>query len=667
MEASPIRSGDTPPGSASGAEPVNVVLWAAFAGILLTAGIVSVFGVYGRLTADAALGVLTHVARTGLYVAIALLIEALLLRTARGCFTPPAGRRVMLHAFWILIMFLSLVIVADVVVFPFAGYHVLTGIRILFSDGLTGMGTVMEATGLSPLLAGLALLAFVGFLAAAAVLSRTTSTLSRHWNLAVTRRAATVMLLVFMGVLTSLEALSFHTRNPFLWEQEVRRVPLAFTLVKPNAALASFRVNLRSPRPMPVDQPALARAKEKAKPDIFILVLESLRKDVLTPEVMPRFSAFARRGWTFEHPVTTGNVTHYAWYGLFCGNHPIYFDVAKADARGRGSVPLAILREMGYRIDLLATPDMAYQNLETVVFDTQGRLLNRKFHPADKLPTVRDERVMDELCRTVRSEAAGGGVYLVALDSTHFDYAWSADFAPPFRPYATGASITDRYQKDPNARRLMENRYRNSAAWMDALLGRFFDALEAAGRMEESVIVITGDHGEAFQEHGPSTHGSDLGGEQLEVAFAMRLPGEAPRHFDTVFSLMDVMPTVLYHLGYEPAGTDASPGQPLQRQIASAGPSAPPAPERPRPGHAITFQGWNERAFRFALTYDDKRVLLELDKANPLNAHRLLVKRVSTLNNDTELLGEEGDISAYRQFLGDMPRIMHYLSFLEFE
>lgn len=643
-------------------EPVNVVLWTAFVGVMLGVGGVAIGAVYRGLTLDAALGFLTLVLRTSLFVSLGLWAEAVLRRAAGGYLSASPRRRIVLHAFWILVMFTALTLVADAFLYAFAGYHVTTGGRILFSDGIDGVGKVMEATGLSPRKVVIAAAAVAVVLAVAIVLSKKSRDLSRRWHGTVTRRTAIVLFLASLGLLLAADGLTARFRDPVLWEQEIRRVPLAFALIKPNTALASFRVSLKKPLARRVDDDALRRAKAGAKPDIYLVVIESLRRDALADRIMPHFSALARQSWTFEHPLSTGNVTHYSWYGLLCGNYPIFFDVAKHDPRAQGSLPLSILRQLGYRVELLATSDTAYQNLEAIVFDTQGALLDRKFHPPGKFVPDRDRQVTDELVRRIREEPAGGRLFLVALDSTHFEYDWGKEFQPPFEPYARRTSVTKPYQEDTKARELLENRYRNSAAWVDTLLGKFLGALAAAGRMESSILIVTGDHGEAFWEHGVGSHGSQLGREQLEVALAMRFPGEAPQHFDGVFSLLDVMPTVLYSLGYDPAGDRVLAGAPLQKRFA-----APPSRALTRRGEALSFQGWNEHAFRFVLTYDDQRVLLELDKVNPLESHRLLVKQVTSLKGETEAVSGRGGTDGYRQFLGDLPRIMELLPFLDFE
>ncbi len=191
------------------------------------------------------------------------------------------------------------------------------------------------------------------------------------------------------------------------------------------------------------------------------------------------------------------------------------------------------------------------------------------------------------------------------------------------------------YAKNARERALVENRYKNSAAWVDSLLGMFFDALETSGRLEKSIVIVTGDHGEAFWEHGVGTHGSDLGREQTEVALAMRLPGQRAQRFSGVFSLMDVMPTVL--------GT-------LKQQAEH------PKGWTPKRNYAVSFQGWNERGFRFGLTGERATVLLELDRARPAEARRLAVREVT---------GVESAVGEW--FLREWPKMRDDLPFLEFK
>lgn len=647
--------GSPAPPSARHRSP-NTVLWATFALTAVAVGTFFVFHVHRRLGLDSALGVVALFARTAIFVLLGLFGEALLLRTAGGYLTETKTRRVAIHGSAGVLVLACVALVVDFFVFAFAGYHLTTAAKILFSDGPEGALRVVEAAGL-PLstVIGIAVGLTVA-LVAAIVISKASRRLSARRPVEVSRKAALVGLAFAFSALALVDAVGYQVRNPFLWEREIHSVPMAFALVRPPAELASFTPSVRRPdvEKQRAEVAGLQRVDER--PDVFIVVVESLRQDIVTHEIMPNLTAFSRDAWTFSHAQTTGNVTHYSWYGLLCGSYPLFFDGIKKVPAEQGSVALLALRKLGYRTRLFATPDTAYQNLDAVVFGPRGALLDDKFHPPGALAAERDRAVVQEVSRVIEAEPAGGTVNIIALDSTHFDYVWGAGFQPPFTPYATDTSIRRNYEQDHAARAALFNRYKSSAAWMDQLLGQLFDALRRSGRLERSIVVVTGDHGEAFWEHGSGSHGSDLGREQLDVGFAMRLPGRPGRRHDAVFSLMDVMPTVLAHVGVD--ATAMLPGVAVQRRLGANGELAPRS--------ALTFQGWNLRAFRFALTHGDRRLVFELDAPNPLDARRIVLKDITDLDSVSLVSGEHGSIPlAYQRVLRDLPQILDQMPFLQ--
>jgi hypothetical protein len=635
-------------------ETSNFVLWVVFFCTLLGTSAYFMTGVYVTLSWNVAIAIVEMLLRTGILVASGLALEALLIRVGDGFFTLTKSRRVVLHTYWVGVMFLSVALVVDVINVGFAGYHLTTSFRILFSDGPTGVGQVIEATGLSTksfLVGGAAIL---GGLTIAVFLSKWSRRLSIRLGFYVSRRMAIQATLTTIGLLALLELSALPIRDPYLWQRELRRVPLAFSIIRPRAELASLRARVRPPIESHAQDLFARKNHEGPRPDVFIIIIESLRKDAVTFPIMPHMSEFARDAWTFEHPIAAGNVTHYSWYGLINSQYPIYFDTAKANSSSLGSLPLARLRQAGYRIHLLATPDTRYQHLDTVLFgasDPNGRnsLIDSHFRPAIGNVADRDQAVVVELERQLRTTPKGGHVYILGFDSSHFDYVWGADYTPKFIPYAKTIPITHDYSHDPVARRLVVNRYKNSVAWVDSLLGRTIDAIESTLRLEQSIIFITGDHGESFWEHETGTHGSNLMREQLEVGFVMKLPGRTARHSDTIFSLMDVMPTVLDELDLDSSELG---GKGLRDHEGSA--------------YGITFQGWNEQAYHFSLTLPKRRLLFELDHAEPLRSQRLILADVTNLD-DVSLIEEEHRATddSEQNFLRELPEAVDQLTFME--
>ena len=103
----------------------------------------------------------------------------------------------------------------------------------------------------------------------------------------------------------------------------------------------------------------------------------------------------------------------------------------------------------------------------------------------------------------------------------------------------------------PEEIRHIQGLYAGEAAFVDHCLGRLFQALEDLGYYDDSVIVLTADHGHPLADHGKFLKGGDrMYNELLKVPFMIRLPGgEGARRTEAIVQFHDVLPTVLDLLG----------------------------------------------------------------------------------------------------------------------
>lgn len=88
--------------------------------------------------------------------------------------------------------------------------------------------------------------------------------------------------------------------------------------------------------------------------------------------------------------------------------------------------------------------------------------------------------------------------------------------------------------------------YEASIAYLDDRLGRLLDSLSARGLLENTLVVVTSDHGEEFGEHGNFEHGGNLYFEQTHVPLVLSWPGRLPEGMviDTPVSIRDVPATI---------------------------------------------------------------------------------------------------------------------------
>jgi choline-sulfatase len=166
--------------------------------------------------------------------------------------------------------------------------------------------------------------------------------------------------------------------------------------------------------------------------------------------------------------------------------------------------------------------------------------------------------------------------------------------------------------------------YDGEVAFTDYHIGHVLDALDASPLSERTVVVLTGDHGEAFGEHGAYFHGREVWEEIVRVPLLIRIPGGVPRRISRRVSDIDLAPTVL-----ELAAVSADPGargQSLAPELFGAD-----LPERP----ILIDQPRN-------VYYDTKRAFIE----GNLKLHHLLDSNTYRLYDLDRDPGETNDMAA---------------------
>jgi arylsulfatase A-like enzyme len=93
--------------------------------------------------------------------------------------------------------------------------------------------------------------------------------------------------------------------------------------------------------------------------------------------------------------------------------------------------------------------------------------------------------------------------------------------------------------------------YDEKLAFTDASIGHLLGHMRDRGVLDESLVIVTADHGEAFYEHGTIFHGQHLYEEIVRVPLILRLPGglEESRRIDEIAELIDLYPTIHELLG----------------------------------------------------------------------------------------------------------------------
>jgi len=287
--------------------------------------------------------------------------------------------------------------------------------------------------------------------------------------------------------------------------------------------------------------------------NIVFLVAESLRWDRLDPAYMPNTWRFAQKGLFFKNHYSSGNGTREGLFGLFYGLYGSYWNSFLYNNQS----PLLIDRliDLNYEFDIRTSAKFSYPEFNKTLF---SRIPLSKLYEADdaKKPFQRDEQNATDFIEFIKSRDKNKPfMSFFFFESTHarYDFPDESVIAEPYLKDFNywGVSRKSLLPKIGELR----NRYTNSAHWLDVQLGRIYEQIEKEGLLDNTIIIVTGDHGEEFMEKGFWGHNSSFVEEQVHVPLVMWVPGQFHKEYKKTTSHMDIPTTLLQKLG---ASADSS-------------------------------------------------------------------------------------------------------------
>lgn len=281
--------------------------------------------------------------------------------------------------------------------------------------------------------------------------------------------------------------------------------------------------------------------------NIVMLVAESLRWDQLTADTMPNTWALAQQGQHFTRHYSSGNGTREGLFGMFYGLYGSYWSSFMHVAQE----PLLMqrIRELEYDLDIRTSAAFTYPEFDQTLFAGLDPALLQAADTA--LPAwERDQRntaALRQFLATRRQDRPFFSFYF--LESTHAPYSFPEDQAL-VSDYRRNVDYTELSRKSlAEDIQPLYNRYRNAANWVDTQVGQVVDELAQQGLLDNTIVIITGDHGEEFMEKGAWGHNSTFVEEQVRVPLVVLMPGMAPARHARLSSHLDLGTTLLRQLG----------------------------------------------------------------------------------------------------------------------
>jgi arylsulfatase A-like enzyme len=331
--------------------------------------------------------------------------------------------------------------------------------------------------------------------------------------------------------------------------------------------------------PRPYVDPARWAASVASRPttSVIVLLVESLRPDALRQfggarEVMPALDALAGTSMRFHRTYSQASHSDYADLCPLSSQYPLrqlthhYYPHVLPYPR---ALLHDLLKPLGYRTAVVSSQNESWGNMDNYLvtpalehfFDSRSRAgqsvvdaedtLFAKWSADLGLAGKLDDRItIDEAIRWI-SESDRPFFLYVNLQNSHFPYRLPAGFPPRFAPNTVDFPYAFA-NYPPEKVGVVRNRYDNSLAYVDSQLARLLGFLARSGRLDRTLVVVTGDNGQAFMEHGCSGHAGPLFEEVVRVPLIIHGPGIAPRDMFSLAEHVDVPPTVLGLLGLPP-------------------------------------------------------------------------------------------------------------------
>ncbi len=371
------------------------------------------------------------------------------------------------------------------------------------------------------------------------------------------------------------------------------------------------------PKPAPIIAVATQKAARPKLPkdlSFLFLTIDALRPDLgymgYPRDVSPRIDALAAHSTVYERAYSFSTYTGYALPPLMASRYPS--EMPRTNRHELRYLPQNVLlaerlKQAGFRTAGAASHFL----FSTELGWTDG--IDRFLRPppeGDAPPGSHIDRYY-----TSRRLADAAISLLGDPEITSGRYFMWIHFLDPHKQYLKhpGFSKFGKSQRDL---------YDGEIAFTDFHIGRVLDALAAYDLDKRTVIVITGDHGEAFGEHGEYFHGRDLWDEIVRVPLIVHVPGATPRRITRRVSHADLEPTVLELAGVDP--DLGARGQSLVTEVFGGDlPSRPILVDQPRNPYYTAKRAFIEGSLKLQCMLDSNTYrLYDLDR-DPGETHDL--------------------------------------------
>lgn len=320
---------------------------------------------------------------------------------------------------------------------------------------------------------------------------------------------------------------------------------------------------------------ALARipAGGKPKPDILVILVDALRFDHLgyagyPRDTTPALDALAADSVVFRQAIAQSTFTKSSIASLFTGRYPYQHGLYWGSHQ---ETPESITSDLLSLDEVTLAEELRDRDYLTAAWVQNSHLLDFMGFGQGFEAYHHQQGSVEQITRHYRRFLASAG-----RRHSYFSYLHYIDLHDPYRPeppwdtffgpirtdlyghidlaewgqYLEAVRRSDVVPSDDDIEQ-MKLYYDGLIRKVDEHIGQVIDDLKKTGLYDDTLIVVTSDHGDGFMEHGFISHSTTPYDEVSRVPLLLKLPeGEAAgRVVEEQVRVIDILPTVLETLG----------------------------------------------------------------------------------------------------------------------
>ncbi len=289
--------------------------------------------------------------------------------------------------------------------------------------------------------------------------------------------------------------------------------------------------------------------------NVMWILVDALRSDMIDANIMPNVYKLSQESNVFLNHYSNSNTTRYGLFSMFYGIPGTYFRVAMNE-HVRPVMMEQFARD-GYNFGIYGSAPLTKPEFDQTVFlDIPNlRLISKAQRDYN-----RDREITTDMLQFLNQQAganAQGSAHVstskkpffgfMFYDSCH-GYSVPPGFKKKFMPdWASKNYMLLNNDADPTP---VRNSYQNAALFVDGMIGQVLDRMRALRMLDNTVILISSDHGQEFNDNHLNYwgHNSNYSPAQTHVPMVVYWPGRAPSQITRRTEHFDLAPTFVKHV-----------------------------------------------------------------------------------------------------------------------